>query len=515
MSVFAQLDERTLQADRFDRATAEFPTIDIVQPPTDIVQSFKSTDIQAPRPTTRAVSDFGTSWLLTFGEGAIIVLTGIASGILYSVVALGNNGAAPAYAGTAVFVAVLFCGSMRIVEGSRRLRTRWTALRDESVAWVSVFLLLAFFAFSMKVGDSFSRGAVLTFFVSGFVAVQLYRSIAPRFVAKFYGRRAFGWNDVLLVGNSNAQGLDFLKQQVYAAGFPNCALVPIRAMCSDESWPAELRGGITRILDLARTSRYGEIYVTAEGFPPSRLMDLISGLQLVPRAVRLVPDPGIARLLQMPVHNIGQTCAVELQKSPLSRAQWVMKRSLDLVLAIPVAVLAAPVLGLIAIAIKLDSRGPVIFHQTRLGYRSRPFEIFKFRTMTVLENGENVQQACKGDVRITRVGRFLRKTSLDELPQILNVIKSQMSLVGPRPHARSHDSRYSGLIENYEIRQHVKPGITGWAQVNGLRGETSDLDLMRRRVEYDIWYAKNASIVLDLAIILRTIVEVFRQKNVY
>jgi len=343
----------------------------------------------------------------------------------------------------------------------------------------------------------------------------VFRSTAPRFVAKFYGRRAFGWNDVLLVGSSSAQGMDFLKQEVYAAGFPNCALVPISATCSDESWPMELSGGIARILDLARTSRYGEIYVAAEGFPGGRLSDLISGLQLVPRAVRLVPDPSIARLLQMPVHNIGQTCAVELQKSPLSRAQWIMKRSLDLALAAPIAVLAMPLLGLIAIAIKFDSPGPAIFRQKRLGYRSQPFEIFKFRTMTVLEDGENVQQASKGDVRVTRVGRFLRKTSLDELPQIFNVIRSQMSLVGPRPHARSHDTLYGGLIENYEIRQHVKPGITGWAQVNGLRGETSDLDLMRRRVEYDIWYAKNASIALDIAIMLRTLVEVFHQKNAY
>jgi Undecaprenyl-phosphate glucose phosphotransferase len=515
VSVVTQSDERVLPADGFERALGEFSVLDIAQAPADNVRPIKKTEQRARRPASRAISDFGTSWLLTCAEGVVIVLTGVASGILYSMVALGNRGAAPAFAGTAVFVAVFFCGSMRIIESSRRFRTRLTALRDEFVAWISVFLLLAFFAFSMKAGESFSRGAVLTFFVSGFAAAEIFRSTAPRFVAKIYGRRAFGWNDVLLVGSSNAPGMEILKQEVYAAGFPNCASVPISAECSDESWPSELRGGIARILDLARTSRYGEIYVTAEGFPGNRLTDLISGLQLVPRAVRLVPDPGIARLLQMPVHNLGQTCAVELQKSPLSRGQWVLKRSLDLALALPVAIIAAPLMCLIAVAIKLDSRGPVIFRQTRLGYRSRPFEIFKFRTMTVLEDGDNVQQASKGDSRVTRVGRFLRKTSLDELPQIINVIKSQMSLVGPRPHARSHDSFYAGLIENYEIRQHVKPGISGWAQVNGLRGETSDLELMRRRVEYDIWYAKNASIALDIAIMLRTIVEVFRQKNAY
>jgi undecaprenyl-phosphate galactose phosphotransferase/putative colanic acid biosynthesis UDP-glucose lipid carrier transferase len=135
--------------------------------------------------------------------------------------------------------------------------------------------------------------------------------------------------------------------------------------------------------------------------------------------------------------------------------------------------------------------------------------------MTVTENGAEVRQAQANDQRVTRVGRWLRKTSVDELPQLLNVIRGEMSLVGPRPHAVAHDEYYPTLIDNYEIRQHVKPGITGWAQVNGLRGETSSNDLMRRRVEADIWYAKNASILLDLRILLLTVVEVLRQRNAY
>jgi undecaprenyl-phosphate galactose phosphotransferase/putative colanic acid biosynthesis UDP-glucose lipid carrier transferase len=139
----------------------------------------------------------------------------------------------------------------------------------------------------------------------------------------------------------------------------------------------------------------------------------------------------------------------------------------------------------------------------------------KFRTMTVLEDGDQVAQASRNDPRVTRVGRFLRKTSLDELPQIFNVLCGEMSLVGPRPHARAHDALYASLIENYEIRQHVKPGITGWAQVNGLRGETLDIEAMRERVEHDIWYAKNTSMALDLAILLRTALLVLRQTNAY
>jgi Undecaprenyl-phosphate glucose phosphotransferase len=460
-------------------------------------------------------NDFGTSWLLTAAEAVFIVLVGVASGVAYSRIALGANGPLRAFAGTAVLVAIVFCGSLRLIEGNRRLRTRFTRVRDEAAAWVSTFLLFAFVAFSMKVGQSFSRGAVLTFFFAGFVAVEVFRATAPRFVARQYGRRAFGWNDVLLIGSQDAAALELLKQDIIAAGFPNSTSLTLDVSCDDERWTSELQGAIGRVLDQARTSRYGEIYVAAEGFPQARLADLIAELRLVPRAVRLVPEPATARMLQMPVHNIGQACAVELQKAPLSRAQWLFKRCMDLTLAVVAAIFLAPLLAIVATAIKLDSRGPVIFRQTRLGYRSQPFDIFKFRSMTVQENGDEVTAARKGDQRVTRVGRLLRKTSIDELPQLFNVIAGKMSLVGPRPHARAHDALYATLIENYELRQHVKPGITGWAQVNGLRGETAELELMRQRVEYDMWYAKNASIALDMAILLRTVVEVFRQRNAY
>jgi len=235
----------------------------------------------------------------------------------------------------------------------------------------------------------------------------------------------------------------------------------------------------------------------------------------VPRAVRVIPTPPIEQLLHYPIRNIGGLHSLELQKAPLSTAQLLVKRGIDLILGSVALVLAAPLFLVVGVATKLDSRGPVLFKQTRLGHRGVPFAIFKFRTMTVTENGAEVKQAQADDRRVTWVGRWLRRTSIDELPQLINVIRGEMSLVGPRPHAVAHDDYYSTLIENYEIRQHVKPGITGWAQVNGFRGETSSSDLMRRRVEADIWYAKNASILLDVRILLLTVVEVLRQRNAY
>jgi exopolysaccharide biosynthesis polyprenyl glycosylphosphotransferase len=191
------------------------------------------------------------------------------------------------------------------------------------------------------------------------------------------------------------------------------------------------------------------------------------------------------------------------------------KRVLDLLVAFSLIVLLAPVLAAIAVLVRLDSRGPVLFRQTRTGLRGRPFAIFKFRTMRVLENGETIVQATENDPRITRVGRFLRKTSLDELPQLFNVLAGEMSLVGPRPHAVAHDRHYGALIEEYALRQRVKPGITGWAQVHGLRGATPTLDIMRARIGHDGWYALHADLALDLRILFATPIALLHQRNAY
>lgn len=192
-----------------------------------------------------------------------------------------------------------------------------------------------------------------------------------------------------------------------------------------------------------------------------------------------------------------------------------LKRLMDLLIAVPAVVIAMPLLLIVALLIKLDGAGPVVFRQTRLGLNGRPFGILKFRTMNVIEDGEHAVQATRDDARITRVGAFLRAASIDELPQLFNVIMGDMSLVGPRPHAVAHDEYYAILIPEYEQRQSMKPGITGWAQVNGLRGGTPTLDLMQRRVDLDLWYADHASIALDLLILLRTPFELLRRRNAY
>ena len=207
--------------------------------------------------------------------------------------------------------------------------------------------------------------------------------------------------------------------------------------------------------------------------------------------------------------------AIEVQRASLTAFEQALKRTLDVVGALTGLILLLPLLAIVSVAIKLDSKGPVLFRQVRIGFSGRAFRIYKFRTMTVTEDGDVIPQARRNDARVTRIGRLLRRTSIDELPQLLNVLKGEMSLVGPRPHALAHDNQYTRLIANYSFRHHMKPGITGWAQVCGFRGATPTVDLMEQRLERDLWYINNWSIWLDIKTVLMTTVRVMSQDEAY
>jgi undecaprenyl-phosphate galactose phosphotransferase/putative colanic acid biosynthesis UDP-glucose lipid carrier transferase len=209
------------------------------------------------------------------------------------------------------------------------------------------------------------------------------------------------------------------------------------------------------------------------------------------------------------------TAPYEINRAQRSRGEELRRRAFDLVIAVVALVLVLPVLLAIAVAIRIDSPGPILFRQTRGGIDGRPFRMYKFRTMTVTENDVAITQVTRGDPRITRVGRRLRQTSLDELPQLLNVIRGEMSLVGPRPHALQHDIEFGKIIDGYALRSRVKPGLTGWAQVHGLRGETSTIEAIQRRVDFDNEYIAHRNLRLDVFILVRTVREVLRQTNAY
>ena len=220
-------------------------------------------------------------------------------------------------------------------------------------------------------------------------------------------------------------------------------------------------------------------------------------------------------LLQYPHETLCGAISFEVQRAPLTALERAFKRAVDIVGSAVGLVMFAPLLLAVALAVKIDTRGPVFFRQARGGVNGRKFSIVKFRTMSVMEDGPVVVQATGEDDRVTRVGRSLRRSSIDELPQLFNVLRGDMSLVGPRPHAIAHDLQYSRLIAHYPHRQHVKPGITGWAQVNGFRGETPTVSLMKKRCDLDLWYINNWSLWLDVRILFLTVVEICRSRNAF
>jgi undecaprenyl-phosphate galactose phosphotransferase/putative colanic acid biosynthesis UDP-glucose lipid carrier transferase len=207
--------------------------------------------------------------------------------------------------------------------------------------------------------------------------------------------------------------------------------------------------------------------------------------------------------------------SIEIQRAPLSLTERSVKRIVDIVLAAMALIAFFPLISLAGLAIKLDGSGPIIFRQNRKGFNGQQFVMFKFRTMTVQENGDSVTHVARNDPRVTSIGRLLRASSIDELPQLVNVLRGEMSLIGPRPHALAHDNYFEKVLEDYAFRHHVKPGMTGWAQVHGLRGATPTLDVISRRVKMDLWYINNWSLWLDVQILLKTFFEVLRKRNAY
>lgn len=277
-----------------------------------------------------------------------------------------------------------------------------------------------------------------------------------------------------------------------------------------------LAGTLTDLTAAVRRDRIDRIVVALPQGADRRLSDVVRKLEQLPVSVHIVTHIATDLLPSGNAHAVsclGPVGLMDVKRKPLSDWAPIVKRCEDLVLGCLLLLIAMPLMPAIALAIKLDSRGPVLFRQRRRGLNQRVFEVLKFRTMSVMEDGTDVRQVGTSDPRVTRVGRFLRRMSLDELPQVWNVLHGDMSLVGPRPHALIHDDEFGQLLEDYAGRHQVRPGITGLAQVEGWRGETATADKMRARVDLDIAYIKSWSLWLDLKILMRTFGAVILGKN--
>ena len=304
---------------------------------------------------------------------------------------------------------------------------------------------------------------------------------------------------------------------------PNLSPVRVTAFFDDrtpqrlgENLELPLTGRIDSVADFVRANRVDQIYIALPMASQPRILKLLDQLRDTTASIFFLPDIFLYDLIQARVDTVGGLPVVAVCETPFHGTTGVIKRLSDVMLSLTAIVLTAPLMLGIALAIKLKMPGPVLFKQRRYGLDGEQIVVWKFRTMKVQEDGAQVRQATKDDDRVTPLGRFLRRTSLDELPQFFNVLQGRMSVVGPRPHAVAHNEMYRKLIKGYMIRHKVKPGITGWAQVNGARGETDTVDKMKRRIEFDLEYLRSWSLRLDLAIIWRTVVQAVRgDENAY
>jgi len=276
-----------------------------------------------------------------------------------------------------------------------------------------------------------------------------------------------------------------------------------------------LLGSLSDLAELVRVQRIQVIYLSLPMASQPRILGILDDLKDTTASIYFVPDMFVTDLIQGQTREVCGMPVISVCETPFVGFNGVLKRGSDIVFSIGILTLIAPVLLLVAAAVKFTSPGPIIFKQRRYGLDGEEILVYKFRSMTVTEDGGTVTQATKNDKRITPLGAFLRKTSLDELPQFINVLQGRMSIVGPRPHAVAHNEMYRKLIKGYMVRHKVKPGITGWAQVNGFRGETDTLDKMQGRIDFDLDYLRNWSLRLDVHIILRTVKLVAKDQQAY
>jgi putative colanic acid biosynthesis UDP-glucose lipid carrier transferase len=277
----------------------------------------------------------------------------------------------------------------------------------------------------------------------------------------------------------------------------------------------ELLGRMTDLPAYVKANNIHNVYISLPMSSHPRVTSILDELRDSTVSIYFVPDFFIFDLIQARFDHVVGIPVVAVCESPFVGLNGMIKRMSDIAFSLAIMALVWPVMLAVAVAVKVTSPGPVLFKQRRYGEDGESITVYKFRSMTVLEDGSMITQAKKNDQRLTPIGAFIRKTSLDELPQLLNILQGDMSIVGPRPHANAHNELYRKVIKGYMIRHKVKPGLTGWAQVNGLRGETDSVEKMKRRIDFDLDYLRHWSIWLDLKIILKTIAIVARDKNAY
>lgn len=389
-------------------------------------------------------------------------------------------------------------------------------LRRTVALWNMAFVSLLVLGFVGKVTEIYSRGWFVVFYFAGLAVLLVLRGLAVQLVRRSTGARLIATKRVFLIGNAG-EIEHFLSGQSPVLGgleIAGCRFLSEPALHGPAGERhATLHRELAAVLPGIRQIEPDAIFILAPWSDQTTIDACAEAFLSLPAEIHLGPGQALRKYGNARLTRLGPVVSLQLVRLPLSRFELLQKRVLDVTLASIGLVLLAPLLALLAVVIKLDSRGPVLFLQRRYGFNQKSFRIVKFRTMRTADDGPVVPQATHDDPRITRAGRWLRRWNLDELPQLFNVLRGEMSLVGPRPHALSHNRAFEHIIARYARRHNVKPGITGWAQVHGIRGETDTPEKMRLRVEYDLYYIESWSLSRDLLILLRTVMSPVAYRN--
>jgi putative colanic acid biosynthesis UDP-glucose lipid carrier transferase len=391
-----------------------------------------------------------------------------------------------------------------------------TAAVDIAVSWLTLLCILLLCGYATSSLHLFNW-QVLGAWALATPALQWAAMLVGRDLLRWHARSAAAVRPVIIVG-AGALALKLAGALRTRADGRN----DVRGYFDDRNDErvigearAQRLGSLADVAAYVRRHAVAEVYVTLPLGSQPRIVNLLASLQGTTASVYLAPDVFGISIIQGRLLDVNGLPVVGLCETPFTGINAAIKRASDLVIASLVLLLMAPLMTAIAVGVKFSSPGPVIFRQRRNGLGGEQIVVYKFRSMRAMDDGPSVVQACDGDPRVTRFGALLRRTSLDELPQFVNVLQGRMSVVGPRPHAVAHNEQYAQLIRAYMVRHKVRPGITGWAQVNGHRGETDTVAKMQARVEYDLEYLRNWSLGLDLQIIARTIKLVVADRHAY
>ena len=460
---------------------------------------------------------------LTFSSVLVEVIGIIAmswlSGTLYHLIVYGESGDTSTFLNLGVLTAGIFA-IPNLIRGEYKIAAFLEFephLRRAFFAWNVTFIVLLAIGFLAKITIVYSRGWTLAFYLSTIPVLLLLRYLVVRATRAANSAGLIAARRVFLVGAGNEIGAFISRYQPWSLGIcvVGCRfLTPLRRDVSANERLEALDLDLNEAVNSARVLEPDAIFLVLPWSETATISRCAERFMSLPAEIHLAPEQILQKFDHLQLSTRGPMSSLQLTRHPLSKLEVFEKRVFDIVIASIAIALLTPVLLLVATLIKLDSPGPAFFVQRRYGFNQRQFRIFKFRTMTTMDDGDEVLQARRSDPRVTRIGNRLRRWNIDEVPQLFNVLLGDMSLVGPRPHALTHDREYERKISIYARRHNVKPGITGWAQVNGYRGQTDD-EKMRKRVEYDLYYIDNWSLWLDFFILIRTVLSRHAYRNAH